>query len=465
MDEIAAEIERIPDEEALRRAREAALEALATRHIDLASVLGEERKAREQRLVPEYIEAFFHRACEFSGLPLERRQDGLWRLSRVPYKLRRQPRSFYDCHGEVQESYRRFSFYKEEARHTGAEFVAPGHSLLEAMIEEVLGECEADLRAGAAFSDPSGQFRGTIWFVTAEIQDGNGAPAACRLFAVYQPTNGGFQLVHPGILWDLVPASQVPSEVVPLDTLPICAYVAENLLPELKAWVQAEREREAQVKQRYGLRSLDQLIGEAEAALLELETRRAKGEDIPEPLLRGAQRRREELEERKKRLAGTIERETSLLPGEIRVLGAAAVHPIPEPNNTWSTDPAIEAIGMRVAVEYELGQGRTIEDVSAQNLGYDICSIASPSPAAVGQGEDVRYIEVKARAKTGPIVITPNEWLMAKRLGGEYWLYVVENAATHPELYRLKNPASVLRPEERVEVVRYIVRDWRDAAM
>jgi hypothetical protein len=37
---------------------------------------------------------------------------------------------------------------------------------------------------------------------------------------------------------------------------------------------------------------------------------------------------------------------------------------------------------------------------------------------------------MKARARTGAIVLTPNEWLMAQRLGGEYWLYVVEHAAT-----------------------------------
>ncbi|MCX7683478.1 MAG: DEAD/DEAH box helicase, partial [Anaerolineae bacterium] len=54
--EILAEIESVPDEEAIRRVREAALEALATRHINLQEVLGESRRARENRLVPEYIE-------------------------------------------------------------------------------------------------------------------------------------------------------------------------------------------------------------------------------------------------------------------------------------------------------------------------------------------------------------------------------------------------------------------------
>jgi ABC-type histidine transport system ATPase subunit len=89
-------------------------------------------------------------------------------------------------------------------------------------------------------------------------------------------------------------------------------------------------------------------------------------------------------------------------------------------------------------------------------LGYDIRS-TSPS------GE-VRYIEVKARATTGAIVLTPNEWLMAQRLGNEYWLYIVESAATQPQLCIIQNPATTLQPEEVVEVVRYMVKNWKEVS-
>jgi hypothetical protein len=71
---------------------------------------------------------------------------------------------------------------------------------------------------------------------------------------------------------------------------------------------------------------------------------------------------------------------------------------------------------------------------------------------------------MKARARTGAIVLTPNEWLMAQRLGGEYWLYVVEHAATAAELYVVQAPAAQLQPDEVVEVVRYVIRDWKEAA-
>ena len=108
---------------------------------------------------------------------------------------------------------------------------------------------------------------------------------------------------------------------------------------------------------------------------------------------------------------------------------------------------------MEVAMAHERREGRRVEDVSALNFGYDLRS--------EGAEGDVRYIEVKARARTGPIALTPNEWLMAHRLGNEYWLYIVENAAQNPTLHRIRNPASVLQAEQRVEVVRYVVRDWK----
>ena len=70
-----------------------------------------------------------------------------------------------------------------------------------------------------------------------------------------------------------------------------------------------------------------------------------------------------------------------------------------------------------------------------------------------------------ARALEGKIALTTNEWLMAHRLGNEYWLYVVVNVAKVPELYTIQNPAEKLKPEEEIEVVRYIVTNWKGVAI
>lgn len=468
LEEIVREIEAVPDEQAIARVREAALEGLAVRHIDLTRVLGEERRARENRLVPEYIERFFERAAGLLGVPLERRADGLWRLPRVPYELRSVPKTFKDRYGEVFSEYQKIAFDKEQARLHGAVFVAPGHPLLEAFIERIFQGYSEEVRRGAVFADPAGKLDGRLWFLEAEVRDGLNQVAGKRLFAVYEPTEGELRLVHPSILWDLKPLSSEEAASLPRGGGPsnahdegrVVAFTVQSALEGYLRELVAQRERDAAIKRKYGLRSVEQMILESEAKLIEYETRRAQGENIPEATVQNEQRRREELEVRKRQLEESLQREVRLTPAAPRVLGVARVVPVealaPETDETMRPDPEVEAVGMEVALRYERERDRVPEDVSQENRGYDIRSTAPDG--------SVRYIEVKARATTGPIALTPNEWLMAQRLREEYWLYIVENASSAPTLYTIRDPAAVLRPEEVVETVRYVVRDWKEAA-
>ncbi|MCS7216041.1 MAG: DUF3883 domain-containing protein, partial [Thermodesulfovibrio sp.] len=90
------------------------------------------------------------------------------------------------------------------------------------------------------------------------------------------------------------------------------------------------------------------------------------------------------------------------------------------------------------------------------NLGFDIRSKA--------EGE-IRYIEVKARAMTGDIALTTNEWFKAKRFKEQYWLYIIENAGTsNPTLYLIQNPAESLQVTEKIETVRFIIKqeEWKN---
>ena len=51
---------------------------------------------------------------------------------------------------------------------------------------------------------------------------------------------------------------------------------------------------------------------------------------------------------------------------------------------------------------------------------------------------------------------------MAQRLRNEYWLYMVVNASTQPELFIIQNPAEHLKPDEEISIVRYIIKDWKN---
>ncbi len=53
--------------------------------------------------------------------------------------------------------------------------------------------------------------------------------------------------------------------------------------------------------------------------------------------------------------------------------------------------------------------------------------------------------------------LTQNEWSKAKRFGEDYYIYIIWDAASSPELHIIQNPANNLKPEEKIEQVRYIV--------
>ncbi|RLG49610.1 MAG: helicase [Thermoproteota archaeon] len=459
MDDILKDFERITDEDAIRRLREAMMEGLATRHIDVSRILGERREAKENRLVPEYIEKFFLRAAERLGIKVEKRKDGFWRISRVPYELRRTSYDFRIRFGEVYKEYTRFSFDKEEAFKGQAEFVAPGHPLLEAVVEKIFEKCSGDVDRGAVFLDPSGRMCGFVWFLEGSISDGNGEVVGKRIFAVYQDADGGLRAVSPSILWDLKPhgATRLSSllPVVP-DENAVVGFVVEKVLPAYLEELRAQRMHDAEIKSKYGVRSLQELIGQSVKKLTEYEIRRAKGESVADLLIQNELRRKEELERRKRELEERIRREVHLTLNSPKIIGVAAIIPGSPEDDALKEDKDIEEIGMEVAMEFERQHGRNPMDVSTQNFGFDIRSEAPDG--------SVRYIEVKARAGEGKIALTPNEWLMAHRLGDEYWLYVVINVRKKPELYTIQNPAKKLRPEKVVEVVRYMVRDWKDVA-
>jgi hypothetical protein len=65
---------------------------------------------------------------------------------------------------------------------------------------------------------------------------------------------------------------------------------------------------------------------------------------------------------------------------------------------------------------------------------------------------EVRFIEVKGRSHIGEVALTTNEFQIAERLRGDFWLYVVFNRAANPELHRVRNPARLgWKPIVRIE--------------
>jgi hypothetical protein len=469
LEDIVERIERVPDEELVNKVKEATMEMLANRHINLSWVMGESERARENRLIPEYIERFFLKACDSLEVTVKpRREKGVFQIEWVPARLRNVSADFKNRYGEVKDTYRSFTFRKELAKDT-VEFVAPGHPLLEAIVDAVMAEGREELQKGACFYDPTRRWDGWLWIVEGEIVDGKQTVAGKRLFAVYQPKQGQPTLVNPSVLWDLNPVPpeeledkfvEPPSGMLQEDTLLCPQDVLRPILHELETYkdeLKAERERFASVRERYTIPTLKSLINQQAAKVAELQYRELAGEKVDLPL-HSEMKRLEELERRLQEIEESLKTETALTIGEIKTIAVLRVMPLPETKldeaNGMSEDPTLEAIGLQVAMEYERREGRSPTDVSLQRLGYDIKSRAPDG--------SVRYIEVKTRAHTGSVALTEHEWLKAKQLGDSYWLYIVENAVTNPTLWIIQNPAEKLEP--KATVVQYIVRDWKNVA-
>jgi len=455
IDEILKELDIQPDEEYIAKIKNVLGETLATRFIDYTRIQEMAEKAKEYRLIPEYVEEFFKRAFAKVGGKYRVLKGGFIAIDSIPYEIRRiaETVDFKTRFGVVMRRYPKATFDKELAfKNPDAEFISFGHPLLEAIIEWVIKTFGEEVKRGAIFKDPSGVYDGYIWFYIGEVRDGKGSIAGRKIIAIYD-NDREYREVNPAILWDLSPSREkieINNEKNDNKVLSFAIQAVEKYKEEIRK----ERERQAEIKTRYGLKSLEYLIGELDAQLAELYERQARGEKVDLPI-RNKEEQKKRYEQAYEKLKIEIEKKKSLSISMPELLTVIRV--VPE-KGEMASDEETEKIGMEVAIEYEKKQGREPEDVSGENLGFDIRSKGK---------EEIRYIEVKARANEGAIALTPNEWFKARRFKEQYWLYVVINTATNPTLYIINNPAENLNPEEKVETVRFIVlpEEWKSKKM
>lgn len=458
IDEIIKEIDIKVDPEYIARIKEALGESLATRHIDYTRIREMAEKAKEYRLIPEYVEEFFKRAFEKAGGKYRVRKDGFLSIESIPYEIKviATDHNFKNKFGSLINSYAKITFDKEKAfREQDAEFVSFGHPLFEATLEWVKQKYIESMHKGAIFEDPEGRLNGYIFFFEGEIKDGTGATAGKKLIAIYHDGNSS-KPINPSIIWDLNPSKIEETSFISnslshdlIDRLKDDAYLE---IEKYKGELLQERNRQAEIKRKYGISSLEHLIKELDYDLVELYERLDRGEKV-EIVINNKTERKKHYEKAMEDLKETIEREIHLTISMPKLVGAIYVKPA---QDTMVSDEEIERLGMEIAMNYEISQGRKPEDVSSENLGFDIRS----------RGEtEIRYIEVKARAQTGDIALTANEYFKAKRFKEQYWLYIVENAGSpNPTLYIINNPAENLRIVEKVETVRFIVKleEWKN---
>jgi superfamily II DNA or RNA helicase len=453
INEILQDIEITVNEEYIAKVKENLGESLATRFIDYTRIKEMAHQAREHRLIPEYTQSFFKKAFDKSGGKFREIKDGFLAVDSIPFEIRKigEEDNFKRSYGELLRRYPKVTFDKEIAfKNPDAEFVSFGHPLFESIMVWVERTFSDSLLKGATFIDPDGKMDGYLLFYEGEIRDGTGNVAGKRLFSFYV-TAGEVKPIPTAIIWDLKEGENTDKSSVNIEDLKnrALSHIIQTL-EHYKEELLEERKRQSEIKQKYGIKSLNHLVLEIDGDLILLYDRKNQGENV-DLVIRNKEERKAEYERALVELKEQIEKEKSLGMGMPRFVGIIRVKPAEVVDSPMQSDREIEQIGMDVAMRYERDNQRMPEDVSLQNLGFDIRS--------TDRDGIVRYIEVKARAGMGDVALTQNEWFKAKRFKGDYYLYVVLNSATKPELIVIQNPAERLNPEERVEVVRYIISE------
>jgi hypothetical protein len=453
------EVERVLEVDLEQRVAEyrRALEenALAGHHIDLSAVLADDRDSLQKRLVPWDVERFTQLVVSLIGgrCDPDPKRPGVFRLIL--------PRSFLRQHRLEGESFARgvrIAFTRRQAQEQGAEFFAPGHPVLDALLQHVTDKSRPVL---GVFTHPEGE-EGILWLLRAGVQDGEGRPVLERLLALFwSAREDRWREVDPRMVWGLQEwAEQVPLPEPLLTALEAkeqeATQQAMDILAQLRDEAAARREREARIKREWLQRSYDHLLRESQAKLFAYARRAERGEEMHLAVQQEEENYKRLGRERKERLeALERERVLTLLEPQLEAVfvigGRPSVVSAAAGEAEMEARRRVEAIGMEVAMRYEREQGREPVDVSREYLGYDIRSEG---------GGEVRYIEVKAFATTGELMLTPHEWQMAQRLGQEYWLYVVEHASTAPVLHPIRHPA-VLPAEPVTGVVGMVLPSWR----
>ena len=431
------------DEGHFRAICQTALEGLAAKKLNLDMLIERRARAQERRVVPETIARFIRESAQdaaFSLKPIGNLAH-TFEPGRTPASLKKYERETNWKLAELATRYPRLSTDRDTAEENNLEWVTPGHPLFEALRRHGFDNGQDAFVRGARFHSLAHDTPARLDFYRARVVDGLGQVIHERLFTVELTNDGSPRLREPDVLGDLSPAAAASDDLPPVATLPeATAWLNENALAPFIEEVRAERLAEVE---RIGehvelsltevLQRIDEEIGRAddevanevtgaEGRLTQAETRHAQA-------LARREHRREELKRQRAVTLQGVERLASvlILPHPERgTLDVRRLRPHPE----------TEMTAMRVVMEYETAQGHQVYDVHEKNRGYDVTSLDL-------QSGELRLIEVKGlAAATGSILLTPNERRVAEDRPDCFWLYVVTNCATAPELQEpIKDPA------------------------
>ncbi|QTN34145.1 DUF3883 domain-containing protein [Akkermansiaceae bacterium] len=429
-------------------------------------------RANTLRLQPHHVGGFFEAAFDEQGGRLLPREKNRFEIKNVPLDIRRRDR-IVGRGAPVLKSYERITFHKEQVRidgHPPAALVAPGHPLLDSLIDLVLESNRNLLREGTILIDPHNRTDRPrlLFYILSDVTDGRPARKGSsdrrllsrRLQFVELTENGEIHDAGAAPYLDYeCPREQDGETIASLLEADWLAtnletqartYAISELVPRHLAEVRTRREHYLDKTRDQVHSRLTREIAFWDNRAVELEEKERAGKSPGKLNSTQAARRRDELAERLRVRIDEIEREKEITALPPVVTGGALIIPesmlrsVPlEPEHSASvredTTPyrvrdtkTSELAAMEAVMEYERSLGNEPKDVSSENRGYDIES-------RCGESGKLRFIEVKARHPSATFInLTRNELICALN-NPDNWIlaYVpVENGGASAPIYR-----------------------------
>ncbi len=400
-------------------------------------------RAQARRLQPHFIAAFFLAAFKELGGQYYKREAQRYELTHVPPTLRQRALRL-NARAPLASRYARIAFEKEAGappERTQAEFVCPGHPLLDAALDLMLEQKRELLTQGAILvdsSDPGVEPR-LLFYLEHLIQDARTLPSGQRhevsrqLHFVEINSQGQVGAAGYAPFLDYRPLRE--EEFVLLPGLTSASWLAQNpeqqartyaieqLVPRHLAEVKERREGQIRKTMVAVNERLSKEITYWDGRAATLRAQEATGKTNARINSQKAQERADELETRRKHRLEELEQERKLSPLPPVVVGGALIIPQglldsltkEEENGTPASNPTlfaretalVEKLAMEAVMRAERQLGHEPRDVSALKCGYDIESRDR-------QTNSLRFIEVKGRRPDATTVtVTKNEILTA----------------------------------------------------
>jgi SNF2 family DNA or RNA helicase len=414
----------------------------------VAAVRDELERAEANRLQPHYVRDFFLQSFRRLGGQIRERETGRYELIKVPGRIRDRARESAMRPG-VLGAYERIVFEKDQIAVLGlplAEFVCPGHPLLEATIDLVLQDHRDLLRRGAVLideTDPSDRLRALVYLEHAIVdgrptRDGHPTVVSRRLEFVeigqvdaggagaapyldYRPcTTEERALVSPAIqsaawLIGVTLESRATDYAIERLARAHLAEVRERTLDRVE-----RTRREVHARLTYEINYWD-----SQFARLREQERAGKQTRLASSV---ARQRADDLADRLRSRSRELELEAQIQALPPVVVGGAIVVPQGLLNRLTGHGPsahdsaaiaAVERIAMEIVLALERSIGNDPRDVSADKVGYDVESRESDGR--------LRFIEVKGRAEgSTTVTVTRNEIMKSLNVPDRFILAMVE---------------------------------------